>query len=232
MTCLTVSVRICFSLHGCCLMSSCTKCWVRCLCLVTGRAVRMLRRPKATDSEEDILREQHQLLSSGTSPSVVNVVRRPDKRRGEQGTPDPENGEHSQRDVVTIEGSSVTFSSNAQRQLLYNFTVWLRYEKSMDWVLSAPLKKWLWYCLQCNNTFCLLQDLPDDMPTLTPAPPKKSCFKKAQVRFEEDAEERLDKHDTHISAVLSRIVVSSTLNTYSHIRTTGYYPAFMFVSCL
>ncbi|XP_063040507.1 RNA polymerase II-associated protein 1 [Engraulis encrasicolus] len=116
----------------------------------------MLRRPKATDSEEDILREQHQLLSSGTSPSVVNVVRRPDKRRGEQGTPDPENGEHSQRDVVTIE------------------------------------------------------DLPDDMPTLTPAPPKKSCFKKAQVRFEEDAEERLDKHDTHISAVLSRIVERDT----------------------
>ncbi|KAL2099098.1 hypothetical protein ACEWY4_005578 [Coilia grayii] len=117
----------------------------------------MLRRPKPTDSEEDLLREQHQFLSSGTSPSVVSVVRRPDKRRGEPGTADPENGEDNQRDVVTIE------------------------------------------------------DLPDEMPSLTPAPPKKSRFKKARVRFEdEDAEERLDKHDTHISAVLSRIVERDT----------------------
>lgn len=51
-------------------------------------------------------------------------------------------------------------------------------------------------------------DLPDEMPSLTPAPPKKSRFKAARVTFEdEDAEDRLDKHDSHISAVLSRIVV-------------------------
>ena len=58
---------------------------------------------------------------------------------------------------------------------------------------------------------CVLfsKDLPDDLPTLTPAPSKKSCSKENRVRFEDqDADEVLDKHDTHISAVLSRIVVS------------------------
>ncbi len=66
----------------------------------------MLRRPKTTDSEADLLREQEQFLSSG-APSAANVVRRPDKRRGEAGG---EGGEHNgedegrQRDVVTIEG--------------------------------------------------------------------------------------------------------------------------------
>lgn len=59
------------------------------------------------------------------------------------------------------------------------------------------------------NVVCLsCLDLPDDLPTLTPAPPKKSRFKASRVTFEdEDAGERLDRHDTHISAVLSRIVV-------------------------
>lgn len=52
-------------------------------------------------------------------------------------------------------------------------------------------------------------DLPDELPSLTPAPAKKSRFKASRVTFEdEDAEDRLDKHDSHISAVLSRIVVS------------------------
>lgn len=51
-------------------------------------------------------------------------------------------------------------------------------------------------------------DLPDEIPTLTPA--KKSRFKQERVRFEDEGpEERLDRHDTHISAVLSRIIVSS-----------------------
>lgn len=66
-----------------------------------------MRRPKPTDSEEDLLREQERFLSAGVSPSVVNVVRRPDKRRGEQGTGDPEKEEDQQRDVVTIEGSLI-----------------------------------------------------------------------------------------------------------------------------
>lgn len=121
-----------------------------------------MRRPKPTDSESDLLREQERFLTSG-APSAANVVRRPDKRRGEAGGDGGErNGEDEgrQRDVVTID------------------------------------------------------DLPDQLPSLTPAPPKKSRFKASRVTFEgDDAEERLDKHDTHISAVLSRIVerdISST----------------------
>ncbi|XP_044022620.1 RNA polymerase II-associated protein 1 isoform X2 [Siniperca chuatsi] len=122
----------------------------------------MLRRPKPSDSEADLLREQEQFLTSG-APSAANVVRRPDKRRGEAGG---EGGDHNgenegrKRDVVTIE------------------------------------------------------DLPDQLPSLTPAPPKKSRFKASRVTFEaEDAEERLDRHDTHISAVLSRIVERDTSST-------------------
>nr|XP_020496381.1 RNA polymerase II-associated protein 1 isoform X1 [Labrus bergylta]XP_020496382.1 RNA polymerase II-associated protein 1 isoform X1 [Labrus bergylta] len=122
----------------------------------------MLRRPKPTDSESDLLREQEQFLTSG-APSAANVVRRPDKRRGQAGAGDGEqDGEDDgeQRDVVTIE------------------------------------------------------DLPDQLPSLTPAPPKKSRFKASRVTFEaEDAEETLDRHDTHISAVLSRIVEKDTTST-------------------
>ncbi|KAF7201753.1 RNA polymerase II-associated protein 1 isoform X2 [Nothobranchius furzeri] len=116
----------------------------------------MLQRPKPTDSEDDLLREQERFLTSG-APSAASVIRRPDKRRGEPG----DGGEHSrenegnQKDVVTIE------------------------------------------------------DLPDELPSLTPAAPKKSRFKSSRVTFE-DAEERLDQHDTHISAVLSRIVERDT----------------------
>ncbi|XP_055086988.1 RNA polymerase II-associated protein 1 [Periophthalmus magnuspinnatus] len=56
-----------------------------------------------------------------------------------------------------------------------------------------------------------IEDLPDEVPSLTPAPPKKSRFKSRHVTFEhEDAEEQLDRHDTHISAVLSRIIEKDT----------------------
>lgn len=72
----------------------------------------MLRRPKPTDSEEDLLREQERFLSAGVSPSVVNVLLRPDKRRGEHGTGDPEKGEDHKRDVVTIEGSPIRLLSD------------------------------------------------------------------------------------------------------------------------
>ncbi|XP_047193529.1 RNA polymerase II-associated protein 1 isoform X2 [Scophthalmus maximus] len=123
----------------------------------------MLQRPKPSDSEEDLLREQEQFLTRGAL-SAANVVRRPDKRRGEAG--EGGGGEHNgedegrQKDVVTIE------------------------------------------------------DLPDQLPSLTPAPPKKSRFKASRVTFEdEDAGERLDRHDTHISAVLSRIVERDTSST-------------------
>ncbi|XP_073683087.1 RNA polymerase II-associated protein 1 [Garra rufa] len=112
----------------------------------------MLRRPKPTDSEADLLREQQELLAAGGQSSVT-VVKRPDKRRGDAEAKEKGN----QRDVVTIE------------------------------------------------------DLPDELPTLTPAPPKKSRFKQERVRFEdEDPEEQLDRHDTHISAVLSRIIERDT----------------------
>uniref|UniRef100_A0A8C8CET4 RNA polymerase II associated protein 1 n=1 Tax=Oncorhynchus tshawytscha TaxID=74940 RepID=A0A8C8CET4_ONCTS len=114
----------------------------------------MIRRPKPTDSEADLLEEQERFLASGT-PSTVNVVRRPDKRSG-----DTNGAQGDQRDVVTI------------------------------------------------------QDLPDELPTLTPAPPKKSRLKVDRVRFEdEDPEERLDRHDTHISAVLSKIIERDTSTT-------------------
>ncbi|MED6251226.1 hypothetical protein ATANTOWER_025878 [Ataeniobius toweri] len=56
-----------------------------------------------------------------------------------------------------------------------------------------------------------MEDLPDQLPSLTPAPPKKSRFKASRVTFEdEDAGETLDRHDTHISAVLSKIVERDT----------------------
>lgn len=114
----------------------------------------MLRRPKPTDSEADLLREQQELLAAG-GQSTVTVVKRPDKRRGDAADADDAHEQGNQRDVVTIE------------------------------------------------------DLPDEIPALTPA--KKSRFKQERVRFEdEDPEERLDRHDTHISAVLSRIIERDT----------------------
>lgn len=63
----------------------------------------MLRRPKPTDSEADLLREQQRFLTSG-APSAASVIRRPDKRRGEAGEGHNGEDEGSQRDVVTIEG--------------------------------------------------------------------------------------------------------------------------------
>ncbi|KAK7904347.1 hypothetical protein WMY93_016954 [Mugilogobius chulae] len=117
----------------------------------------MLRRPKPTDSETDLLREQERFLSSGAQASA-SVVRRPDKRRPQCGvTEKPLDSGDVQRDVVSIE------------------------------------------------------DFPDEVPSLTPAPPKKSRFKSRRVTFDfEDAEEQLDRHDTHISAVLSRIIEKDT----------------------
>lgn len=63
----------------------------------------MLRRPQPTDSEEDLLREQRQFLTSG-APAAATVVRRPDKRRGEEGGEVKGKNEAQDRDVVTIEG--------------------------------------------------------------------------------------------------------------------------------
>ncbi|XP_053366569.1 RNA polymerase II-associated protein 1 [Clarias gariepinus] len=116
----------------------------------------MLRRPKPTDSESDLLKEQERFLASKSTPSA-NVTRRADKRRGDNASAESDESCVNPRDVVTI------------------------------------------------------ADLPDELPALTPAPAKKSCSKKERVRFEnEDPEELLDRHDTHISAVLSRIVERDT----------------------
>lgn len=67
----------------------------------------MLRRPKPTDSEADLLREQEQFLTSG-APAAANVVRRPDKRRGEAGGEHNGEDKEQQRDVVTIEGKRLS----------------------------------------------------------------------------------------------------------------------------
>ncbi|XP_036397895.1 RNA polymerase II-associated protein 1 isoform X1 [Megalops cyprinoides] len=53
-------------------------------------------------------------------------------------------------------------------------------------------------------------DLSDQIPTLTPAPPKKSRFKDRVYFEDDDPEEQLDRHDMHITAVLSRIVEKDT----------------------
>ncbi|KAI1895656.1 hypothetical protein AGOR_G00108470 [Albula goreensis] len=61
----------------------------------------------------------------------------------------------------------------------------------------------------CNRDVVTIPDLDssDQLPALSPAAPKKSKFREERVRFkDEDPEEQLDKHDTHVTAVLSRII--------------------------
>lgn len=67
----------------------------------------MLRRPQPTDSEGDLLREQEQFLASGAL-AAATVVRRPDKRRGEEGGDERGKDEEQKRDVVTIEGKEMS----------------------------------------------------------------------------------------------------------------------------
>ncbi|PKU38495.1 rna polymerase ii-associated protein 1 isoform x1 [Limosa lapponica baueri] len=65
--------------------------------------------------------------------------------------------------------------------------------------------------LQDCKDVVMLDDFPDTLPALTPAPPKKSKIKSACVRFEdEDPEERLESHDQHITAVFSKIIERDT----------------------
>ncbi|NXN99944.1 RPAP1 protein, partial [Rhinopomastus cyanomelas] len=65
--------------------------------------------------------------------------------------------------------------------------------------------------LQDRKDVVMLDDFPDTLPALTPAPPKKSKIKSASVHFEdEDPEERIDSHDQHITAVLSKIIERDT----------------------
>ncbi|XP_075568155.1 RNA polymerase II-associated protein 1 isoform X2 [Pelecanus crispus] len=65
--------------------------------------------------------------------------------------------------------------------------------------------------LQDCKDVVMLDDFPDTLPALTPAPPKKSKIKTAYVHFEdEDPEERLESHDQHITAVFSKIIERDT----------------------
>ncbi|XP_010578373.1 PREDICTED: RNA polymerase II-associated protein 1 isoform X4 [Haliaeetus leucocephalus] len=65
--------------------------------------------------------------------------------------------------------------------------------------------------LQDSKDVVMLDDFPDTLPALTPAPPKKSKIKSACVHFEdEDPEERLESHDQHITAVFSKIIERDT----------------------
>lgn len=63
-----------------------------------------------------------------------------------------------------------------------------------------------------TSVFFFLSDLPDLPPALVPAPPKKArpslgC----PLPENEDPEEKLNRHDQHITAVLTKIIVRLTL---------------------
>uniref|UniRef100_A0A8C4UNG6 RNA polymerase II associated protein 1 n=1 Tax=Falco tinnunculus TaxID=100819 RepID=A0A8C4UNG6_FALTI len=117
----------------------------------------MLSRPKPGESEADLLHFQSQFLAARASPAV-KIMKKADKRRGEEGSTDTE---------------------------------------------RPPL--------QDSKDVVMLDDFPDILPALTPAPPKKSKIKSACVHFEdEDPEERLERHDQHITAVFSKIIERDT----------------------
>ncbi|NXF83091.1 RPAP1 protein, partial [Sclerurus mexicanus] len=117
----------------------------------------MLSRPKPGESEADLLHFQNQFLAARASPAV-KIVKKADKRKGEEG------------------------STDAERPLL-----------------------------QDSKDVVMLDGFPDTLPALTPAPPKKSKIKSACVHFQdEDPEERLENHDQHITAVLSKIIERDT----------------------
>ncbi|NWU75791.1 RPAP1 protein, partial [Onychorhynchus coronatus] len=117
----------------------------------------MLSRPKPGESEADLLHFQNQFLAARGSPAV-KIVKKADKRKGEEGSIDAE---------------------------------------------RPPL--------QDSKDVVMLDGIPDILPALTPAPPKKSKIKNACVHFEdEDPEETLETHDQHIAAVLSKIIERDT----------------------
>ncbi|XP_032085216.1 RNA polymerase II-associated protein 1 isoform X2 [Thamnophis elegans] len=64
--------------------------------------------------------------------------------------------------------------------------------------------------LQFSRDVVMLDDFPDVLPPLTPAPPKKSRFKNAHVHFDEDPGKQMDCSDQHITAVLSKIIEHDT----------------------
>ncbi|NXC39568.1 RPAP1 protein, partial [Penelope pileata] len=117
----------------------------------------MLSRPKPGESEADLIHFQNQFLAARASPAV-KIVKKADKRKGEEGSTDAE---------------------------------------------RPPL--------QDSKDVVMMDDFPDILPALTPGPPKKSKIKSTCVHFEdEDAEERLESHDQHITAVFSKIIERDT----------------------
>lgn len=64
---------------------------------------------------------------------------------------------------------------------------------------------------QDDRDMVMLDDLPDLPPTLVPAPPKRARPSPGQaLSADEDAEERLSRHDQHITAVLTKIIERDT----------------------
>ncbi|XP_069453959.1 RNA polymerase II-associated protein 1 isoform X3 [Ovis canadensis] len=66
--------------------------------------------------------------------------------------------------------------------------------------------------LQDHRDVVMLDSLPDLPPALVPAPPKRARPSPGHLLPEhEDPEERLNRHDQHITAVLTKIIVRLTL---------------------
>ncbi|XP_048188637.1 RNA polymerase II-associated protein 1 [Perognathus longimembris pacificus] len=64
---------------------------------------------------------------------------------------------------------------------------------------------------QDHRDVVLLDDLPDSPPALVPAPPKRSRPSPGRPPLpDEDPEERLNRHDQHITAVLTKIIERDT----------------------
>lgn len=66
---------------------------------------RMLSRPKPGESEADLLHFQNQFLAARASPAV-KIVKKADKRRGEEGSTDAEiHPLQDRKDVVMLDGN-------------------------------------------------------------------------------------------------------------------------------
>ncbi|XP_053139977.1 RNA polymerase II-associated protein 1 isoform X2 [Hemicordylus capensis] len=63
----------------------------------------MLSRPKPGESEADLLRFQNQFLAAKASPAV-KIIKKADKRRGDEGSGDERSSLQYNRDVVTMDG--------------------------------------------------------------------------------------------------------------------------------
>lgn len=72
--------------------------------------------------------------------------------------------------------------------------------------------------LQDHRDVVMLDNLPDLPPALVPAPPKRARPSPGcPVPEHEDPEERLNRHDQHITAVLTKIIVRLTLAEWDNV---------------